>query len=208
MLAVSNVRTLRLMACAGLLIVGVGNATAAGLTCDQFRDRLNGALMLSGDKDVEGLDFAASAAQSGRGQRLSWTTSGLDGTVECDASNAFSEFFVNAQFRSKEEFSAQLKRLTTVSGASICALASDGFSACAEFSRGMLRTVLEQIGSAYNHGAKNPSGIVSRPVVPGAKAELTAAATLVTFLIDRDGTLDEARQTLLPAPPPSTDPQP
>jgi hypothetical protein len=201
-------RTLQLMISALLLTAAGANAQAASLTCDLFRDRLNAALMLSGDKDVEALRFAPATVQTGRGQRLSWTTSDLDGTVECDRANGFTEFFLNAQFNNKDEFAAQLKRLTTVSGASLCALASDGFSACADFSRAMLRTVLEQIGSAYNHGAKNPSGIVSRPVVPGAKAELTAAATLITFLVDRDGTLDEARQPLLPAPPAEKGDQP
>ena len=63
----------------------------------------------------------------------------------------------------------------------------------------MLQQALEQMGLAYNHGSKAPSGLADRTLFPGATAELTSAPSLITFVLGpgRGASLDAARQALV-----------
>ena len=186
---------LGILACAGA-------AAAAPLSCEQFKDRLSGALLASGDKQFEVPRFEPTNGSSAHGQRFNWSSSGLDGTVSCDKEARFDEFFVNAHFESKKTFADTLTRFITITGASICALAADGAVTCADFGRSMLQDALEQVGRGYNRGITTASGLSDRAPFSGVKAELTAASTLVTFLLapDEGTTLSEERHRITPQP--------
>lgn len=175
-----------------------GGAMAAPLSCDQFRDRFSGALAATLSKDVAVPTFTLGFIDPVRGRRFDWVSNGTTGTLKCGQANQFEEVVVNARFENKETFASTLQQFITITGASICALSSDGPLICAAFGRSMLQDTLEQIGRARNRGTQMPSGLSDRVLFPGANAEMTAASTFVTFLLGpgRGAAMDDTRQAL------------
>lgn len=181
---------------------------AAPLTCTVFKDRLNGAILATGAKDLQAAAFTLAFDSPGRGKRYAWTSDGIDTTLTCGTADQFEEIYLALAFEKKDTFAATLSRFVGITGSAACALATDGPGACDAFARNLLQTGLEQMGRAYKSGASSPSALIDRDVVPGVKAEFTAAPTLLTVLLGpgRGSSLDEARQTLAttgaPAPKP------
>ena len=187
----------------GILLLGSSAAASAKpLTCEQYKDRLGGALLATGEKKVDVPKFTLGFSDPVRGRRYDWGTLNLTGTLKCGPGDEFEEVYVSAAFERKDQFADTIQNFIVVSAATVCALSTNGAPACSDFSRSMLQDSLEQIGRAYNRGATRPSGLTNRDVVPGAKAELTAASTLVTLLIGpgRGATIDEERQPLAASP--------
>ena len=184
-----------------LLVFG-GMAQAAPLTCTDFRDRLNGAMLASAAKDVQIADYRLAYDNPVRGKRYAWTMAGIEGSLSCGTGDSFEELSMRLAFAKKETFAQTLSQFIALSGASICALASDGATLCADVGRTMLQSGLEQMGGKYNHGNKAPSGLVDRTLMPGVTAELTAAPTAITFLVGpgRGSSIDAERKPLVSPP--------
>ncbi len=195
---------LRRLILGGLILsLAATAAEAAPLTCDQFRDRLNGALAASGDPDVQATAYTVRSAASARGKSYDWTGGEIAGTMKCGPADQFEELYVGLRFVDRDKFADQVKRFVTFNGAAICSLVADGPVACANAGKLLLQNALKQMGAAYNHGSQSPSGLTDRVLAPGVSAELTSAPTLMTFVIGpgRGGTLDDARQPLASAEP-------
>ena len=188
----------RLLLSSAVFLLCTSIAQAAPLTCTEYRNRLQGALLATGAKGLEVTDFKVGFENASYGKRYDWTSNELAGTMNCGPGDQFEEFYASLAFEKRNTFSASLTRFIALSGASICALSSDGATACSDAGRKMLQDGLEQMGRAYNKGARTPSSLVDRDLFKGAKAELTSAPTLVTFLVGpgRGAVLDEARQPL------------
>lgn len=194
-------RELWLASCLVPLLFGTGVAGAASLTCEDYKDRLNGAMLAGGSPAA--VSFVLGFANAVRGKRYEWTAGAVEGSMHCGPSDQFEEFGIRLHFRDRSTFSETLKQFITIQGASICALVSDTPPACTNFGRRMLQTALEQVGRDYNRGVKLPSAVVDRPLFPGTTASLASAPTLMTFLVGPGlrSSLDAARQPLPPTPP-------
>ncbi len=171
---------------------------AAPLTCDAFRDRVNGALMASGDKDAEAPNFKAGVTSPEGTRRYTWDTASLSGTMNCGPANQFAEFYISLEFASKDRFAEQIKRFVTLQGAAICALVKADPQGCADQGKLVLQDALKQMGAAYTHGSRNPSGLSDRTLVLNVNMESTAAPSLVTFTIGpgRGSTVDDTRREI------------
>lgn len=196
-----------LAGCLVALLFGTGVAGAASLTCEDYKDRLNSALLAGGSPAAVG--FVLGFANAVRGKRYDWNAGAMEGSMNCGPADQFEEFGIRLQFRDRSTFSETLKQFITIQGASICALASDTPPTCTNFGRRMLQTVLEQVGRDYTRGVKLPSAVVDRPVFPGTTASLASAPTLITFLVGPGlgSSLDAARQPLSPTAPAETLPE-
>lgn len=183
-------------------LASAGEAAAATLDCAAFKVRMDGALLATGLQDADALTFKVGFTDPVRGSRLSWSGSGLSGTMACGVADEFEEFGVSLAFTAKKDVAVGLKHFIAVGGASICALSSDTAPACGEMARGMVQESLEQMGKAFNHGSKTPAGTSERTVLPGVKADITSAPTLLTFLIgpDQGTAVDATRRPLTPQP--------
>lgn len=176
--------------------LGVGAAQAEPLTCDVFRDRLNGALLSSG-QEMDAIAFKPGFSSVARGTRFDWSTPDLNGTLSCGPADQFEEFGVELHFKDRNEVARALLKFKTLQGASLCALTAGSMPVCIEFGRAMMQQALEQMGQAFNHGAREPAGLSARDVA-AVHVELTSAPTLITYLVGpgRGSTIDAARQPL------------
>ncbi|MCW6511226.1 hypothetical protein [Lichenifustis flavocetrariae] len=171
-------------------------ASAEPLTCELFRERLNGGLLIVGDPAPEVPVFVQKAGGGGGGKRYSWSTTDLSGTMTCDAAGLFREFYVTLEFNSRDRFAEQLKRLVAMNGAALCSLAADVPAACVDTGKALLQQALQQTGEAYKRKLDHPSSIATLKPVPNVTAEMTAALSLITFslAVDDGATLDQVRK--------------
>jgi hypothetical protein len=195
------------MSAAGLAGGAVGcliawAAAAQPLTCDEFRDRLNGNIIVADAEAPEAPVFRESGPSSGETARVPWRTSSLDGTLTCGPGQEFREFYVTLAVTSRERFVAQLRRFVAMNGAAICATSEATLPACTDTGKLLLQSSLEQMGSAFKKKLNNPNGVASRQLQPELRADLTAAPTLMTFSLDvgEGAHLDATRPPLPPMP--------
>lgn len=193
---------IRIAIAVAIMLPCAGTALAATLSCNEFKVRIDGALLATGSQDTDAMAFKRGFTNPARGSRFNWRGNGLSGTLACGVADQFEEFGVTLPFSKKDDVAAGLKHFIAVSGASMCALSSDNAPACGDFARSMVQEGLEQMGRAFNHGSKTPAGISDRAVVPGVNAELTSAPTLLTFLIGpgRGGSVEAVRTPLAAQP--------
>lgn len=189
---------LMVLVLSGLAALACGAAAAGPLSCDTFRTRLDGALIVADGSGPEAPAYRETGTSADGSKRLAWQTSSLDGTMTCGPGGEFREFYVSLTIDSKERFVEQLKRFTALNGAAICAVSDGTPAACVNAGKQLLQIALEEMGAKFQRKLPSPSGEASNKVAPHVQAECTAAPSLITFTVDVDGadSLDEARQPL------------